>query len=146
MLKLNRTETALKTFIGLKRINNSLDKLVSNDIKSYGLNVTEFAVLELLFNKGEQTIQNIQERILVASSSTTYVIQNLEQKGFIHRRQCENDKRVSHASLTDKGQHLMTDIFPLHAETIASAFSSLSDETLSTLQNILKEIYTHHKQ
>ncbi|MBI5975740.1 MarR family winged helix-turn-helix transcriptional regulator [Staphylococcus canis] len=138
---MNRTETALKTFIGVKRLNSMLDKLVRNDIKSYGLNVTEFAVLELLYNKGEHTIHDIQERILVASSSTAYVVKNLEQKGFLQRRTCDTDKRVSYASLTDKGQALMQDIFPLHAQTIASAFETLSDDSLEHLQKNLKAIY-----
>lgn len=142
MIHLDRTETALKTFIGLKRINDQLDKLVSQDVKSYGLNVTEFAVLELLYNKGEHTIQRIQERILIASSSTSYVIKNLEDKGFIQRRQSKDDKRVSYASLTEKGQTLMEAIFPQHADTIASAFSSLSDEALQTLQQTLKTLHT----
>lgn len=80
MLSLNRTETSLKVFIGLKRTNDMLDKKIHKDIKSYGLNVTEFAVLEVLYNRGEHTIQRIKERILIASSSTTYVVTNLEKK------------------------------------------------------------------
>lgn len=77
---MQRTETALKTLIGIKRTNDMIDKTIRNDVKSYGLSVTAFAVLELLYNKGEQSIQRIQERILIASSSTTYVVNSLEQR------------------------------------------------------------------
>lgn len=86
---MQRTDIALKTLIGLKRTNDMMDKIIRNDVKSYGLNITEFAVLELLYNKGEHSIQRIQERILIASSSTTYVVQKLEEKGLLQRRQCE---------------------------------------------------------
>lgn len=142
MLSLNRVDTSLKVFIGLRRTNDMLDKLIHKDIKSYGLNVTEFAVLELLYNRGEHTIQRIKERILIASSSTTYVVTNLEKKGYIQRRQDTKDKRVSYASLTDKGRAFMDEIFPNHANAIASVFSDLSEDELQSLQKVLKRIST----
>ncbi|MDT0698470.1 MarR family winged helix-turn-helix transcriptional regulator [Staphylococcus chromogenes] len=139
---MNRVDTSLKVFIGLRRTNDMLDKLIHKDIKSYGLNVTEFAVLEVLYNRGEHTIQRIKERILIASSSTTYVVTNLEKKGYIQRRQDTKDKRVSYASLTDKGRAFMDEIFPNHANTIASVFSDLSEDELQSLQKVLKRIST----
>ena len=142
MLSLNRVDTSLKVFIGLRRTNDMLDKLIHKDIKSYGLNVTEFAVLEVLYNRGEHTIQRIKERILIASSSTTYVVTNLEKKGYIQRRQDTKDKRVSYASLTEKGRAFMDEIFPNHANTIASIFSDLSEDELQGLQKVLKRIST----
>lgn len=142
MLSLNRVDTSLKVFIGLRRTNDMLDKLIHKDIKSYGLNVTEFAVLEVLYNRGEHTIQRIKECILIASSSTTYVVTNLEKKGYIQRRQDTKDKRVSYASLTDKGRAFMDEIFPNHANAIASVFSDLSEDELQSLQKVLKRIST----
>ncbi|WP_419790309.1 MarR family transcriptional regulator [Staphylococcus chromogenes] len=139
---MNRVDTSLKVFIGLRRTNDMLDKLIHKDIKSYGLNVTEFAVLEVLYNRGEHTIQRIKERILIASSSTTYVVTNLEKKGYIQRRQDTKDKRVSYASLTDKGRAFMDEIFPNHANAIASVFSDLSEDELQSLQKVLKRIST----
>ncbi|PNZ09906.1 MarR family transcriptional regulator [Staphylococcus coagulans] len=139
---MQRTDIALKTLIGLKRANDMIDKIIRNDVKSYGLNITEFAVLELLYNKGEHSIQRIQERILIASSSTTYVVQKLEEKGLLQRRQCEKDRRVSYAALTNKGQALMTQIFPQHAKAIEAAFSELTTEELNTLQQTLKTLST----
>ncbi|MEB7824632.1 MarR family winged helix-turn-helix transcriptional regulator [Staphylococcus chromogenes] len=139
---MNRVDTSLKVFIGLRRTNDMLDKLIHKDIKSYGLNVTEFAVLEVLYNRGEHTIQRIKERILIASSSTTYVVTNLEKKGYIKRRQDTKDKRVSYASLTDKGRAFMDEIFPNHANAIASVFSDLSEDELQSLQKVLKRIST----
>ncbi|MDE9828715.1 MarR family winged helix-turn-helix transcriptional regulator [Staphylococcus delphini] len=142
---MQRTETALKTLIGLKRTNDMIDHIIRSDVKSYGLSVTAFAVLELLYNKGEHTIQRIQERILIASSSTTYVINSLENKGYLQRRQCTKDRRVSYISLTDKGQQLMDNIFPKHTKAIEKAFSILTDEELATLQQTLKTLSTQHE-
>ena len=46
------------------------------------MNPTEFAVLELLYHKGNQPLQQIGDKILLASGSITYVVDKLEKKNF----------------------------------------------------------------
>jgi MarR family 2-MHQ and catechol resistance regulon transcriptional repressor len=77
------------------------------DIKRYKLNPTEFAVLELLYNKGTQPIQKIGDRILLASGSITYVVDKLEEKEYLIRKPCAKDGRVTYAKLKKKGKDLM---------------------------------------
>jgi MarR family 2-MHQ and catechol resistance regulon transcriptional repressor len=137
---MNRTKASLNTFVGLNRTIDHLEQIVRNDIQRYGLNVTEFAVLELLYNKGDQPIQRIGDRVLIASSSITYVVDKLETKGYVIRIRNVQDKRVTNASLTEAGCTLMNEIFPKHAATLESTFSILSDEELTTLQHVLKKL------
>ena len=137
---MNRTKASLNTFIDLNRTVDHLEQIVRNDIQRYGLNITEFAVLELLYNKGDQPIQRIGDRVLIASSSITYVVDKLEAKGYVVRIRNVQDKRVTNASITDEGQALMNDIFPEHAATLQSTFSILSNEELTILQQALKKL------
>jgi MarR family 2-MHQ and catechol resistance regulon transcriptional repressor len=71
---------ALKAYIGLLRTSSQLEQIAKQDVACYNLNITEFSVLELLFHKGAHTTQGIKEKILIASSSTTYVIDQLVKK------------------------------------------------------------------
>lgn len=137
---MDRTKASMNAFIGLNRTLDYLEKIVREDVKQYGLNITEFAVLELLYNKGDQPIQRIRERVLIASSSISYVVDKLEEKGCVTRIRNQQDKRIINASLTEHGRHIMDEIFPKHAETIQSTFSILTDEELVTLQSVLKKI------
>ncbi|BBK27313.1 MULTISPECIES: MarR family winged helix-turn-helix transcriptional regulator [Staphylococcus] len=137
---MDRTKSSMNAFIGLNRTLDYLEKIVREDVKQYGLNITEFAVLELLYNKGDQPIQRIRERVLIASSSISYVVDKLEEKGCVTRIRNQQDKRIINASLTQQGRHIMDEIFPKHAETIQSTFSILTDEELQTLQNTLKKL------
>lgn len=140
MKKVNRTQISLNTFVGLNRTLDHLMKIVKTDVQRYGLNVTEFAVMELLYNKGDQPIQRIGNRVLIASSSITYVVDKLEEKGCVVRQRNEKDKRVTNASLTDKGRSMMDEIFPDHASTLESTFSVLTDEEITVLQTTLKKL------
>ena len=136
----DRTQQSLKAFVGLNRTLDTLEKIVQRDVKNYGLNITEFAVLELIYNKGPQPIQRIRDRVLIASSSISYVVSQLEEKGWLLREKDLRDKRIYNATLTEKGQQFMADIFPQHAITLEHAFSVLSDEELVTLQQTFKKL------
>lgn len=140
MKKVDRTQISLNTFVGLNRTLDHLMKIVKTDVQRYGLNVTEFAVMELLYNKGDQPIQRIGNRVLIASSSITYVVDKLEEKGCVVRQRNEKDKRVTNASLTDKGRSMMDEIFPDHASTLESTFSVLTNEEITVLQTTLKKL------
>ena len=137
---MDRIEESLKAFVGIKRTNDLLEKSVKKDVRSYGLNISEFAVLELLYNKGPQPINRIQERILIANSSTTYVLDKLQKKEYVVRQKDENDKRSMIVLLTDKGEELIKEIFPTHSALLSSLFDALSDEELELFRDMLKRI------
>ena len=76
---------ALKALVVLMRSSQTVQDIVKQDMEKYGVNPTEFAVLELLYHKGEQPIQHIGKKILLASSSITYVVDKLEGKGLLKK-------------------------------------------------------------
>jgi len=121
----------------------SVRKQVVKDIKRYKLNLTEFGVLEFLYHKGEQPIQLIGKKVLLASSSITYVVDKLEEKGYLERIACPNDRRVIFGRLTEKGEQLMDDIFPQHEKAMATIFSNLTKEEKEHAIELLKKIGLH---
>ncbi|HHC6129784.1 TPA: MarR family winged helix-turn-helix transcriptional regulator [Staphylococcus aureus] len=137
---MDRTKQSLNVFVGMNRALDTLEQITKEDVKRYGLNITEFAVLELLYNKGPQPIQRIRDRVLIASSSISYVVSQLEDKGWITREMDKDDKRVYMACLTEKGQSQMADIFPKHAETLTKAFDVLTKDELTILQQAFKKL------
>mgnify|MGYP001205242624 FL=1 len=133
-------ELSLKLFIVLSRAIESVKKQVVKDIKSYQLNLTEFGVMEFLYHKGEQPIQLIGKKVLLASSSITYVVDKLEEKGYLERAACPNDRRVIYGRLTEKGQTLMREIFPQHKKAMATIFSSLTKNEKEQAIELLKKM------
>src|SRR3954468_9280752 len=78
------------------------------------ISITEFSVLEVLYLKGKQTIQQIGHSILIFSGSMTYVIDKLEEKGLLKRNACPDDRRAIHVTLTDKGMDMMVELLHLN--------------------------------
>ena len=89
-----------KAVIGIMRASNLLIDDLKKTLKNYPINVTEFSVMEFLYSKGEKSIQEIRDRILLASGSATYVVDNLERKEYVRRIVNQNDRRVTYIKLT----------------------------------------------
>lgn len=142
----NQEDLALKLLIVFSRAHRSVADRLKKDIQQYGLNMTEFAVLELLFHKGEQPIQHIGKKILLASGSTTYVVDQLEKKQLLERKTCPKDRRVTYAVISEAGASLIREIFPKHKATIHSMFSSLSEEEKLLMIPLLKKMGIHTQE
>lgn len=136
-------ELSLKLFIILTRTLNSIKKCVEDDIKCLGLNPTEFAVLELIYSKGDQPIQKIGEKVLISSSSITYVVDKLEKKALIKRRSCPKDRRITYATITQVGTDLMDDVFPKHKTAIKNICEGLTANEKKVMIEQLRKLGYH---
>jgi len=144
-LKVQEEEQNLsfQLFIILSRVTRALTDLSEEDIKRHGLNPTEFAVLELLYHKGDQAIQQIGKKVLLASGSITYVVDKLEKKQLIERKHCPKDRRVIYAIITEGGKDLMRDIFPKYREAIHKILGGLSKQEKEALIKQIKRLGLH---
>lgn len=131
---------SLKLFIVLSRAYRAINENVNKLIQTYGLNPTEFAVMELLYHKGDQPLQQIGGKILLASGSITYVVDKLEEKGYLKRVACPTDRRVTFAQITEAGKEMIESIFPTHEERIHELMTELSSEEKETVIELVKKL------
>ncbi|BCN30280.1 MarR family winged helix-turn-helix transcriptional regulator [Anaeromicropila herbilytica] len=130
----------LKTLIVLTRSAQSVHKREYRTIKEGGLTVSQFAVLEVLYHKGELRVCEITDKILSTAGNMTVVIENLIKEDLVKRTIDEKDRRINRISITDKGKELMQGIFPKHLENIKEIFDVLTVEEKTSLISILKKL------
>lgn len=123
----------LKLVVAVARTYNSLFSAIEKSLVPHGLNISEFGVLEYLLHKGEQPVQRIAEKILVTSGTITYVINKLQNKGYVDRKQCESDRRIYYISLTPVGKALISDLFKEHEQFLDALFEEMPEKDKSTL-------------
>lgn len=128
----------LKLIVTLAMCHNLQVQKVENKVKQYGLNSSEFGVLDTLFHGGPQTVQHVAEKIQVTSGTMTYIINKLQEKELIIRRKCEKDKRVYYISLTDTGRDLIDKVLGEHKEFLEQVFQDIDDDIKEqTIENLL---------
>ena len=88
-------DTSLQLWVVLARAFDAVKRHSRASIARFGLGTTEFGVLEVLYHKGELPVCEVQRRILVESSSTTYVVDKLCDRGLVRRRPSQTDRRVT---------------------------------------------------
>ncbi|MCA1027575.1 MarR family winged helix-turn-helix transcriptional regulator [Cytobacillus kochii] len=137
---MTESSQSLKLYIVLSRANRAINEIVNRKIQTYGLNPTEFAVLELLYHKGNQPLQQIGGKILLASGSITYVVDKLESKGYLRRVACPNDRRVTYAEISEDGKAFIENVFPGHEEYIHELMSELDAEEKETAIELIKKL------
>jgi len=130
----------LKALIALSRCTHDVHKKEYKTIKEGGLTVSQFAVLEILYHKGDLRISEIIEKILSTGGNMTVVIDNLAKVNLVKRCTDPKDRRVNLISITDEGRSLISDIFPKHIENINGIFSNLTSEEKINLISLLKKL------
>lgn len=133
-------DTALKLWVVLSRAHSAVTAHAEADVARHGLSLAEFGALEALYNKGPLLVGELQRKVLKSSGGMTYVLDRLQDKGYVKRRPCETDRRAIYAELTEEGESLMDRIFPVHAASIEAAESALTPAEQEEAIELLKEL------
>ncbi len=129
----------LKLLIALHRVTNELDRRTAAIAKKLDLSIGQFAVLEVLFSKGDLSIGEVQKKILSTSGTIPVIIRNLEGRGLLVRLQDPSDKRKCILHLTDKGRSLIEEVFPENEKMIIRSMDNLLDSEKEELLRLLKK-------
>lgn len=135
-----QSEDALELYISLSRASQWVSAHGDRDIRKNDMNRTEFGVLELLYHKGPQPLQQIGSKVLMSSGNITYVIDKLEKKKLVRRRVSTTDRRLIYAEVTEAGSELIEKIFPGHVAVLYDAVAGLTKEEQLLATELLKKL------
>jgi len=139
-------EEALELYIVLARASQWVNAHTDRDIRQHGLNRTEFGVLELLYHKGPQPLQQIGSKVLMSSGNITYVVDKLEKKHFVRRRVSQEDRRLIYAEVTEEGSAFIEQVFPQHREVIQQSVAGLTVEEQKQAVELLRKLGVYAQQ
>ena len=91
-----------------------------------GLTLSQFRVLEARWHLGPLCQRDLGLEILKTSGNMTMVVDNLEKRELVDRRQNAEDRRVTEVDLTAKGRALIKERFPRHAAQITEELGRLT--------------------
>lgn len=97
-------------------------------LKAQGINETLFMALITLESQENHSIQPSELSCALGSSRTnaTRIADELEKRGWIERRESDNDRRCLHLQLTDKGHQFLREVLPPQHNCLHQLWSSLS--------------------
>lgn len=124
----------------LVRTYQAFDSYSARHIRSLGLTSSQFDVIATLGNTQGLSCRDIGEKTLMVKGTLTGVLERLEKKRLIVRRENPEDKRSVLVTLTPAGQSLFERVFPSHLAWLAPAFASLDPQEQAALQHQLTRL------
>jgi DNA-binding MarR family transcriptional regulator len=113
-------------------------------IARHGLTLNDYDVLVQLARAPERSMRRVDlaASVVLTASGITRLLEGLERAGWVCRRTCERDARVSYAVLTAAGAEKLREASSTHFADIHRLFTGRFDEEeLSRLGELLGRLY-----
>lgn len=127
-------------WLALWKVARDVERVASRDIARLGLCRTDFAVLELLLNRGPARVNLIAEGVMLTSGSMTSAVDRLEARGLVRREPDVRDARARVVEITEAGRALIGPAYADHAATMERAFAALAETERDQLLRLLLKL------
>lgn len=117
-------------------------------LKAQGINETLFMALITLESQENHSIQPSELSCALGSSRTnaTRIADELEKRGWIERRESDNDRRCLHLQLTEKGHEFLREVLPPQHNCLHQLWSALSTTEKDQLEQITRKLLSRLDQ
>jgi DNA-binding MarR family transcriptional regulator len=130
-----------KAYINLLYTSGRLQQQQSTLFKPFGITLPQFNILRILRGQHPKpaTVSLLIERMLDKTSNASRIVDKLEAKGLVTRKQCPDDRRTVDVLITDKGLELLASMDELEGGT-GTGITNLSEEEALELNRLLDKI------
>ncbi len=143
-----KTEVVLplpkKVIVNLLYTENWMMDKINLALKPHDISIQQFNVLRILNGQKGQpaNLCTIQERMVSKMSNTTRLVDKLISKGYVKRITCKSNRRKVEITITDQGKAFLEEINPIMVSFENRITSNLSEQDLTTLNELLNKLRT----
>jgi DNA-binding MarR family transcriptional regulator len=131
----------------VEEFHNSIVELIKkyqfrdrNEITCFGISVSQCYVLETLHFHGAITMNKLAEQMHLSISTITRVVDQLEGKKLVTRKQHPGDSRSRIIKLTPKGEKVFLQSWANVFESEKKIFENIKPEHRKVLLSLLKDL------
>lgn len=135
------SDSGLQAFLRLLRAHAAVTRELSARLEAeHGLTLSDYDVLVQLYFAPERALRRIDlaRTVLLTASGITRLLEGLEREGWVEKRPCASDARVTYAALTEEGVRKFEAAQASHRADIEELFaSSFSEGERAQLADLL---------
>ncbi|WP_340679349.1 MarR family transcriptional regulator [Paraglaciecola sp.] len=113
----------------------AMNKVYRKALKKLGLTYSQYLVMLILWEKDQQSVSAIGERLFLDSATLTPLLKRMEVAKLLFRQRAPNDERFVIVSLTDLGRQLKIDAGVVPDELLCATACDL-DELMSLKEQL----------
>jgi DNA-binding MarR family transcriptional regulator len=139
-----RQRPGLTAWANFLRAHSAVTRGLNADLaQMHGLTINDYEVLLHLAQAEERALRRVDlaERLVLTASGITRLLEGLERAGYVVKRPCPSDARVTYAVLTDEGLEKLREASETHFAGVHDLFEDRFTETeLETLGSLLARL------
>ncbi|KLO21895.1 MarR family transcriptional regulator [Marinitoga sp. 1197] len=114
-------------------------------IKNSEISPAQFDLLQILYFRGEKRVTDLSLALGITKSTTTGLINRLENSGYLKKTKDEKDKRVTTIKITEKGKNVIEEVIKARVVFMDKVLSKIENpeklmNQLEDLDNIINEV------
>lgn len=100
----------------------------------------QFLLIDILWNQGEMSQQQLADRMQKDKNSVTKLVDAIERKGFVIRKQNSSDRRSNTIVLTEKAELLKNEAKKKGISILENMLEGITEEELRSFLGILHKL------
>ncbi|PLS16914.1 MarR family transcriptional regulator [Bacillus sp. M6-12] len=108
-------------------------------LSNYKITPPQFIALQWLFEDGDMTIGELSNKMYLAFSTTTDLVDRMEKNELLMRVKDENDRRVVRIHLLQEGKRIIDEVIKKRQDYLNAVLTDHNNEEIASLKrNLIK--------
>lgn len=114
-------------------------------LNNYPITSPQFIALQWLFEEGDLTIGELSNKISLAFSTTTDLVDRMEKNELVERTRDQKDRRVVRIHLLEKGKVIIREVIEKRQIYLADVLGGFTEQQTMTLNELLELLHEQMK-
>ncbi|MGG1397792.1 MarR family transcriptional regulator [Bacillus salipaludis] len=110
-------------------------------LSNYKITPPQFVALQWLFEDGDMTIGELSNKMFLACSTTTDLVDRMEKNQLLARVKDPNDRRVVRIHLLEEGERIINEVIKKRQVYLEEILKNFTTDEILLLQNNLSKLH-----
>ena len=115
-------------------------------LSDFSITVPQFRALQILINDGEMTISELSQKMDLACSTITDLVDRMENSELVKRKKDTKDKRVVRIEVLSKGNIILEKVLEKRIQYLSQKLVNISINDKKNLRDNLENLYLEMKE
>jgi len=121
----------------LRKISGIVKQKGREILTNFPITLPQFIALQWLNEEGDMTIGDLSNKMYLAFSTTTDLVDRMEKNNLVERIRGNKDRRVVRIHLLDEGRKIIEDVLERRSDYLESILLEMDEEQVNNLADSL---------
>lgn len=115
-------------------------------LSNYTITPPQFIALQWLFEHGDMTIGDLSNKMFLAFSTTTDLVDRMEKNNLVKRVRDKQDRRVVRIHLLKEGERIIQEVIDKRRDYLNAMLSDFNQEEVEKFSYLLTKLHQEMKK